>query len=282
MEKELEKKLLRMVEKMPAFPKSVTRVMELTSDINCSPKELVQVIEHDPVMTMKILKLVNSAYFGLSRKIININHSVVFVGLNTIKNLALSIATVGILPQKNSAGYNINKFLLHSLTTGSVAKLLSKRLDVPELEATDYFVAGLLHDFGKSVLAQFMPLEFKKALKMAADGDIPLDEAEAEVIGADHTQIGAMLIEKWQLPEDLLVVVREHHAMGVQDNQMLDAVFAANQIIKQKKVGDGGNTFVEELPENVSNRFGMNLEELNASLGDISAEVDKARVFIRL
>ena len=90
-----------MVESMPAFPESVHQVMALTSDINCSPKDLVKVIESDPVMTMKLLKLVNSAYFALSRNIASIQHALVYLGLNTVKNLAISIATVDALPRNS-------------------------------------------------------------------------------------------------------------------------------------------------------------------------------------
>ena len=95
---ELERKLGTAVERMPAFPRSVQRVLELTRDINCKPKDLVGVIEKDPVMTMKILKVINSAYYALPQQITSVNQSVVYLGINTIKNLSLPAAAVGILP----------------------------------------------------------------------------------------------------------------------------------------------------------------------------------------
>ena len=112
---------MNMVERMPAFPISVHRVVELTSDINADPKELVAIIEHDPVLLMRILKLANSPYFRLSQKITSVNHAVVIVGFNTVKNMALSIAAIGVLRLKTTAGFDMEGFLLHSLSTATIA-----------------------------------------------------------------------------------------------------------------------------------------------------------------
>lgn len=269
---------------MPAFPKSVTKILQLTSDINCSPKDIVQVIDHDPVMTMKILKLVNSAYFGLARKITSIKHGVVIVGVNTIKNLALTITTLGKLPKKNRTGLNMTDFLLHSLGTATVSRLLSQRLDVSSAEATDYFVAGLLHDFGKVVFAQYMPEEFERALRMAKEKQIPLLDAEMIEIGANHSQIGGMLGEKWQLPQNLVICIQDHHTSEANGKvaQMCDCVLTANLIIKYKNFGDAGNPIIEEMPYRASERFGMGLDELHNALGDISDDLERTRFFIRL
>ena len=158
---DLEKKLGEAVERMPAFPKSVQKILELTRDLNCSPKVLVQVIENDPVMTMKILRVLNSAYYSLPSKITSINHSVVFLGLNTVKNIALSIAAIGILHKQNAADFDVNQYLLHSLTTAAIAKHLCSKIG--GADQMDCYVAGLLHDFGKVVFAQFLPEGFRAA-----------------------------------------------------------------------------------------------------------------------
>lgn len=267
-----------MVDKMPPFPKSVHRVIELTNDINCAPKDLVQVIEHDPVITMKLLKLVNSAYYALSKSVSSVRHAVVYLGLNTVKNLALSIATVASLPRSSCPGFNINQFLLHSMTTASISQRLAKEY-LGRTDATDLFVAGLLHDFGKVVFVQFMPEEFSRALCMAREENINLHEAEIKVIGADHTEIGAMLAEKWQLPSDLVTCIQNHHSPNVSD-EVDDCVFAADQISKKLKFGFGGNPVIEVFPDHVVERFGMDLDTLIESLGDMSDEVEKAESFI--
>jgi len=281
---DLHQQLVQMVDKMPAFPGSVNKILQMTSNIDCAPKDLVRVIEHDPVMMAKILKLVNSAYFGLSREITSIKHGVVFVGLNTIKNLAISIATMGMLPKTGPAGLDMNNFLLHSLGTASIAKLLGKRLGDPPEKATDYFVGGLLHDIGKVVFAQFMPQEMERALKRVETEGISLSIAEMIEIGADHAQLGGMLAEKWQLPQALVACIKEHHSQELngEPNKVLDCVVAANIIVKQIDFGCAGNLIEDRLPEHVAARFDMGLEELQESIGSLDEELEKANAFIRI
>lgn len=274
---ELAKKLTQAVEKMPAFPKSVQKILELTRNLDCEPKHLVQVIEKDPVITVKILRVLNSAYYNLPSKITSVNHSVAFLGFNTIKNLALGIASVGILPKQNDAGFDIQQYLLHSLTTASIAKLLAGKLG--DADPMDCYIAGLLHDFGKVVFAQFMPGEFSQALQESSSENIPLHEAESRIIGIDHSVVGAMLAEKWQFPKALADCIRNHHAPDDGAGGMWASVYTANQISKKMAFGDGGDHCIEVLPPAVRNCFGGDLDTIIASLGDLSNIVEEARLF---
>lgn len=275
--------LVRMVERMPAFPNSVHRILQITSDINCAPKDLIQVIEHDPVLTIKILKLVNSPYFGLAKAITSIKHAVVYVGINTVKNLALSVATIGMLPKKNPAGFDMQKLLLHSLATAAIARRLAKELSLSEQEAADFFVAGLLHDIGKAVFAQYAPEEFKNALARAEAGQVFLHQAEQEIIGADHAQVGSMLAQSWKLPAHLTECLANHHQPERQPSLLTDAVFTANQLAKLLNVGDSGESRTEPMPAATSQRFGnRDLETLKATLGNIPQEIQQARIFMQL
>lgn len=277
----IRKELFEMVEKMPAFPQSVHRVIQLTSDINSDPRALVEVIEHDPILIVKILKLVNSPYFGLAQEITSVNHAVVYIGINTVKNLALSTATLGVLPRTNRAGFDIDAFLLHSLSTAIISRIFARELGVPEREGFDFFLAGLLHDFGKIVFAHFMPNDFRRALQIAAEEGLPLCEAEQRIFAADHAQIGSLLAEKWKLPDRLTACIRDHHATDREESPFIDAVFAANQIGKELEIGFGGEKRTERLPDGILKRFGPDLNEVIRSLGDIQAEMDKAMIFIK-
>ncbi len=281
MDDELHKQLEEMVAKMPAFPISVQRILELTADMQCSPKELVQVIEHDPVMTMKILKLLNSAYYSLPRKITSIKRSVVYIGINTIKNMALSIATIGMLHTKSVGGLDTRKFLKHSLATAAVAKLLNNKFNHVESEGSDCFVAGLLHDIGKVVYAQYDPARYVELQKVSEENGISLFQAEQEVIGADHAVIGAMMGSKWQFPEPLVACIGEHHDTINPGNEIRDCVIAANQLSKMIDCEDTelNTDSVIELPPKVAERFGMGLKELLKYLGDFSVELDEATAY---
>jgi len=277
---ELARRLTQAVENMPAFPKSVQKILELTRNLDCEPKQLVQVIEKDPVMTVKILRVINSAYYSLPSKITSVNHSVVFLGFNTVKNLALSIASVGILPKYNAAGLDIQHYLLHSLTTAGIAKSLGSKL--AGTDPMDCYIAGLLHDFGKVVFAQFMPDEFNLAMQKSSIENISLHVAEKQMIGVDHTVVGSMLAEKWQFPRALIDCIRDHHSTdGGEGGEggMWASVYAANQISKKMSFGDSGNPCIEALPPSVCNYFGGDIDSIIASIRDLPKIAEDAQLF---
>ena len=277
---ELNRKISDAVDKMPAFPRSVQKLLQLTRDITSQPKELVAVIETDPVMMVKILKVLNSAYYNWPSKITSINRSVVYLGVNTIKNLALSIAAIGVLPKENKAGLDIHRYLLHSLTVAGIAKLLCARMG-GEADPTDCHIAGLLHDFGKVVFAQFMPEECTAAIALSRESALPLYLAERKIIGVDHATAGAILVEKWQFPKSLADSIRFHHDGDGCNSTMAACVFAANLIGKTLAAGQDQHR-IEELPPAVAARCGGNLDELIHSLGDLSRTVEEAELFSQI
>lgn len=264
---------------MPAFPKSVRKILQLTRDIDCRPKDLVAVIETDPVMTVRILKVLNSAYYSLPNKITSINRSVVYLGINTVKNLALSIAAIGVLPKHNKAGFDINDYLLHSLTVAGIAKLICARAGAGT-DPMDCHIAGLLHDFGKVVFAQFMPEEWTAARALCSDGAMPLPLAEREVIGIDHAAVGALLAEKWQFPASLADSIRLHHDAASGESVVSACVYAANRI-SALHAADAPSD-VDALPPGVAARCGGSLDELRASLGELCGIVEQAKLLSQL
>lgn len=155
MSKTSEQEIQSYVEKMPAFPKSVSKIIELTSSMDSSAKDIIAVIEGDPVMTGKILQVMNSAFYSLPTKITSIHRALVIIGLNTIKNLAISVAVIGVLKPYKGANFDSDLFLEHSFATAVICKILAERQGISLLESSDYFIAGLLHDFGKVVFAEF-------------------------------------------------------------------------------------------------------------------------------
>jgi putative nucleotidyltransferase with HDIG domain len=279
---ELEKKLGAAVERMPAFPGSVQKILQLTRNINCKPKDLVEVIEKDPVMTIKILKVINSAFYSLPAKVTAVSQSVVYLGINTVKNLALAFAAVGILPRTNAAEFDIQDYLLHSLVVAGVARQLANHLDLDDLDPGDCYIAGLLHDFGKVVYVQFMADEFKKAVQQAEEKQIPLHEAEREIIGVDHGVVGALLAKRWQFADHLVNCIRDHHNADAKPTAMMDCVRAADQLVRFRKVGFSGNPWREGEPAAAPARFGEDLEALAMKVGGFDGIVENARMFAQV
>jgi len=240
------------------------------------------VIEKDPVMTMKLLRILNSAYYSFPKQITSVNQSVAYLGLNTVKNMALSFAAMGSLPKRNAAGFDVQRYLMHSLTTASLARALCQQYSHEGTDPADCYIAGLLHDFGKVVFAQFLPEEFKAALKVTKEQSISLHVAEKQIIGSDHTVVGGMLVEKWQFPTHLIDNIRSHHSDISTDNTVQSCLFVANQISKYLGLGNGGNPIVEKLSPSLIRHFGGELEDIIANLGDISNLVREAQVFAQI
>jgi len=280
MSPELSQKLAAAVDRMPAFPQSVQKILELTRDVNCSPKDLVQVIDKDPVVTVKVLRVVNSAYYSLPKQITSINQSVVCLGLKTLRNLVLSLLAIGMMPKSNEAGFDGQQYLLHSLATAAIAKQLALKVD--DADPMDCFIAGLLHDFGKVVLAQFMPREFRVALQASQEHGISLHLALRSVLGVDHAVVGAMLAEKWRFAPHLVETIRHQYGPELTDSDMIACVFGANQISKKLNFGFGGNPCIEEFPPTIVKRLNGTLDEVINSLGDLTPMFEEAKIFLKI
>lgn len=273
-------RLTAAVDSMPAFPRSVQKILALTRDAACSPKDLVRVIDKDPVVTIKVLRVVNSAYYGLTKQITSIDQAVVFLGFNPIKNLALSIAAIGMLPESPMAGFDGQRYLMHSLTCASLARQLAHRLS--SADPQDCFIAGLLHDFGKVVVAQFMPVEFRRAVELSTWQEVNLHVALQNVVGVDHASIGAMLAQKWRFADELVQTIAHQHTPELYDTDMMACVFTANQVSKKLGYDFGGSLQVQELVPSVALRLNGKLDDMLQYLGNVDSLLEEARLFSKL
>jgi HD-like signal output (HDOD) protein len=146
----------------------------------------------------------------------------------------------------------------------------------------DCFIVGLLHDFGKVVFAQFMPHEFKAALETSRASGRPLHQVLQQQIGADHYVVGAMLVQKWRFAPALIETIGHQSLETLRDTDMIACVFGANQISKKLNFGFAGNPCVDEFPPAMQKRLGGTLDEVIASLGDLTPLFDEAKLFAKL
>jgi len=278
------KELAQTIDKLPAFPESVSKILELTAKKDLAPNELVAVVERDMVMTLRVLKLVNSPLFGLVREVTSVQHAVVYVGIDVIKNLAISIATSGTLPKNNSAGLDMDAFWLQSLSVGVAAKLIAETKGISKFESADYFVAGLLHNIGKIVFAHFYPDNYAKVLETAKLMDKADHVVEQELFGIDHCELGAMLAEEWQLPARLVEAIKNHHALSAEsiasqnDSDIAKAIFCGSQIFHRLNADLRERSAV---PKSIQSWLGQSIDETIESLENLEEEIDKAMVFIQ-
>ncbi len=276
---ELSTELLAAVESMQAFPVCVQSILQLTRQADCSPRDLVEVIDRDPVMTVKILRVVNSVYYSLPRKIASIEQAVVFLGFNPIKNLALGVAAVGMLPRNAVVGFEGQRYLMHSLATAGIARALTQRLG--GTDPHDFFIAGLLHDFGTVLVAQVMPGEYRRAVEYAAWHAIPVHQALLEMARVNQSAIGAALLELWRFPQSLVDAMRNQHQLVDASSDLCVAVYSANYISESVGAGFGGAPVCPAFSAIASERLGGTLQEILGALGDLAPVLEEARRFSR-
>jgi HD-like signal output (HDOD) protein len=274
-----------MVEKMPTFPASAHRIIELTADPNCAPRDLVGVIEHDPFLTLKVLKLINSSYFSLQSEVTSVKHAVVYLGINTIKNVALSVATIGALPKTNSVGFDMGQFWLHSLLVASLGQsVLQKKKATPQ-QLSNCFVSGLLHDVGKVVFVQFLPDEYKACLEAHEQEGTSLHQLEHDRIGVSHAELGALVSERWKLPGELVNAIRDNHSLEERtETSVVENGLCIGNVLSKLVFFEEEEPPAEypDLPPLVADWIETPVQELLDGIKDLEEQKEKAVTFIEM
>lgn len=203
--------LIAQIESLPTLPTVAFRVMEITADPDSSANDLMGVISPDVSLTAKILKIANSPFYGLTREISSLQHAVTVLGFKEIRNLVIStVAFESFKNFKRNDKFDINKFWRHSFCCGLAAKIIAVDL---KCTSNELFVAGLIHDIGKLVMYIAFPVEFLKLVDMMSPLKLKYTafEAEKNVFGIVHDEVGMKLLKKWMFPESLITAVGFHH-----------------------------------------------------------------------
>lgn len=207
------KALVQKVNDLPTLPAMMATITRLMQDPRTSAEELGWAIASDPALVSKVLKLVNSAFYGFPGRISTITQAIVILGFSTIRNVVLTTSVLKAFGKNNSHnGFDVGKFWEHSLLTGAIASSLAVEREANFVEET--FIAGLLHDMGRIVLSQKLTAEFEKVLIVKEKAGISQLAAEQAVLKLNHGDIGGWLARKWNLPLPYVEVMRLHHFPG--------------------------------------------------------------------
>jgi putative nucleotidyltransferase with HDIG domain len=249
------------IARMPSFSTTVTKVLAICNQSATSPNDLKRVISLDPVLTGRVLKLVNSAYYSQGREVTSLTRAIMLLGLNTVKNLVLSTAVLECMGGKDCTNnLFIDDFWVHSLGVGVIARSVSVAMGIPMTDREEFFVAGLLHDLGKIPLYRCYPEVYGRVLESAREERENISDAETKHLGIHHGTVGGMIAQKWRLNQSIDESLRyHHHVKKVFDgNRTLTIVIAlANSYINRLGIGFSGYPVPED-------------EGINSLLGEIA------------
>ena len=275
----------RYIDRMPSLSTTVTKVLEVCNRPNTSPIDLNRVIALDPVLTAQVLKLINSAYYSLPNQITSLARAIIMLGINTVKNLALSTAVLGTM-KGSGAGLPVDTFWTHCLCAGVTARLLAAEFGVPPSQREEYFVAGLLHDIGKIPLHACFPEQYEQARAVAELEEGPVQQAEALVLGCTHEEAGRLIAERWKLGPALAAAVMHHHDPGrapAGQQRIVQAAALANLFANVYDYGSAGDRYPEPADiEALLEATGLSWPRLQRLDRLVAGEIDKAKIFLQV
>ena len=247
------------VDVLPSVPRLYMAISRTLADPDSSLDDIVSVIEQDAAMCAKILQLVSSAFLGIPRRVGSIRQAVTYLGTSMIKNIVLSVEVFRTWSESGKlAGFSIDAEQSHALLTSRIAM----RIIGNKSQAEDAFMAAMLHDAGKLVLATYLPDQFARALEAKREQARPMHVVEQEVAGVTHAEVGAYLLGIWGLPYPIVEAVARHHdpeQVPHKHFEILDAVHVADLLAREHESASAGGAgeMCEEINPSYLEALGM-------------------------
>lgn len=260
------------------LPEVTLRIIQLVEDPDSTAQDLNQVISNDPALGARILKVVNSAFYGLPGQIGSINRAIVLLGLNAVKNIAIAASLAKLFRGgRICPGFDARELWTHSVGVASATRLLSDKagLRLPD----EAFLAGLIHDLGIMVEVQARRAKFVEIIDaITADKEKTLRQAETEILGANHEQFGAGICKLWKFPVSFQYVTGfHHHPWDLQDNRstLTELVYLADVLCAREEIGFAAGTEKDEPDGGILRKLDLtadDFDEVAKALPDAMSE----------
>ena len=280
--------ITKAIEGLPTLPVVALRIGEVIHSKNVSVTQIAELLKTDPATSAKLLRLVNSPYFGIPGGVADVTRAIPFVGFNTLYQLVLGIGVLETLDVPGGA----RSLWLHALTVATAARELAIELRCPDDGAC--FTAGLLHDMGKIALAKLAPEKLAAAAAMVAAEGITLQEAERRLNIVPHDRVGARLAKQWRFPANLTTPIEQHHSVhlpGVRERlapnlRTITEIVNASDYIAHACAGKFGDTpnLSENDPDTIEmlERNGYSGARLDALCDRTLRQLERSKVFLSL
>lgn len=268
--------LLARVRDFPTLPVTVERIIELVALPETTARDIESVMQADQVLTAKLLRLVNSPFYGFPSQVTTISRAVGVIGFEALRNLAFSSSIVGLFSAESSATFHPVEFWKHSIGTALAAKELSRRMGEKDIE--EFFVGGLVHDIGKMVHHEYLREDFAHAGERALAAGGLLRDAEREVLRCTHDATAALLLNHWKLPRRLVAMAAHHHEPSAAREFAREAsvVHLADILCRAKGLGSGGDASIPRLDPQAWERLGLTFADVERVMRKTQQDFDSA------
>jgi HD-like signal output (HDOD) protein len=269
------------VKNLPTLPSIALAVNKLLKDYDSPMEDLVALLEKDQSMVMKILRLVNSSFFGFKSKVKSVGHAVTLMGYNTIQNAVITVSVIEALTLKNKIDrFEIDDFWRHSIRVAVMSKFIAMhtKLSSPE----DAFTSGLLHDIGKIIWANFFPDELVCILQEVGKNNVTFIDAEKALDLPTHSILGSVLATHWMLPAAMVESIKYHHSgkNGMSNGHLKDVVRLSDRIVHMMEGDNGHHLELESFDRDVQDPAIKFFQNNPDWLKTISGEMTKACEFL--
>jgi HD-like signal output (HDOD) protein len=275
------KRIIRSVEDLPTLPRTVLKITELVNDPKSSAKDLALIITDDQVLTARLLRIVNSSFYGFPRRISTVTEAIVLLGFDSIRHLLLTTSVFDLFRLRGGkGGAELEKFWDHSLACAVGAKTLGRHLHHDRLE--ELFVAGLLHDIGKIVVMMTVPAKFEQVDHSVRERHMRLLAAEDAVLGFTHAEAGRVLAEHWNLPLKLVHAIAFHHQPSAAGAYAADTavVHLADIFARALDLGCGTDDGVPPLDRRAWKGLGIKPAAFDALMASMIEEFEAIHSFL--
>ena len=276
-------KILKKIDRIPAFPATIRKVWDVMKDPDYSMENLVTVIEYDQAITANILKMCNSAYFGVRRKVSNVRDAVVYLGQANITRIVTAAGVTKFYKDVN--GYSLTAKMLweHSVAVALMSKILADR--IYNREEPMLFTAGLVHDMGKIILGEFVFDSMQEIMDLVSNHGYAFLEAEEEITGINHAEIGGRVATNWNFPQEIVDAITYHHRPDImKEGESTHAwiLYLADQACMMMGITGGTDELSYRGLGLIMSKFSIGHREFEESIVRLFEDLTNARELVTL